>query len=330
MTMPDPAGPATSHMQTASKQDNRWPLAGPIIAVIGAGRIGAELLRNLGLMGFSHVDVYESNPRAADPLRARYHVIDGDFWDTLTLARLSRYAFVVCTLDAQSARLRANRKCLIANVNLVQAWTEDARAVVSVHPFAATADAACFECDAARAPTPLPIASLKLSVAEAAPDGAAERVATASVAGALAAALVARVAAGSHGGHARRATLDATLGDGLSLELNRDPDCPRCRALQRPVPIVHTRNRWALSDAVVQACPDLLDQRLQLSDDIDGLADDSCCVRELALRFQGGPVPAKFALTEISGRVICLDFEDCEPATARRVARDVAGGQNVN
>lgn len=314
----------------ASETNRRLPLEGLTVAVVGAGRVGSELIRNLELMGLGRIAVFERDAHAADPLRSRHTVYDGDFWDTLTLARLNRYAFVVCTLDAQSARLRANRKCLIANVNLVQVWTEDARAVVSVHPFAATADAACFECDAARAPTPLPIASLKLSVAETAPDGAAEQVATASVAGALAAALIARVAAGSHGGHARRATLDATLGDGLSLELNRDPDCPRCRALQRPVPIVHTRNRWALSDAVVQACPDLLDQRLQLSDDIDGLADDSCCVRDLALRFQGGPVPAKFALTEISGRVICLDFEECEPVAARRVARDVAGGQNVN
>jgi len=81
------------------------------------------------------------------------------------------------------------------------------------------------------------------------------RIATASVAGALAAALIARIAAGSHGSVARRATLDATLGQGASLEVRRDPHCLRCGMLQRPVPIIQTRNRWEVSASVAEACP---------------------------------------------------------------------------
>ncbi len=307
----------------ATEPNHKLPLDGLAIAVVGAGRIGSELIRNLGLMGIGRIDVFERERHVADPLRNRYAVHDGDFWDTLTLARLQAYDFAVCTIDDQAARLRMNRKCLVANVNLVQAWTEDSLAIVGAYPFGALAESACFECETSRTPVPLPIATLKLSV-EAAPATSATRIATASVAGALAAALIARIAAGSHGAVARRATLDATLGEGSSFEIRRDPHCLRCGSLQRPVPIVQARNRWEVPAAVAQMCPEMLNQRLQLSDDIDGLSVESCCVRELAARFHGGPVPAKFALTEFSGRIVCLDFEECgpdvEPAAARAAA----------
>jgi bacteriocin biosynthesis cyclodehydratase domain-containing protein len=291
--------------------NRRLPLEGLNIAVVGAGRIGSELIRNLGQMGIGRIDVFERDPRIAGPLRNRYTVYDGDFWDTLTLARLQAYDFAVCTLGDRTARQRMNQKCLVANVNLVQACTEGSLAIVGAYPFAALPDSACAECAAARSAIPLPIASLKLSV-EDIPAAAVPvtRIATASVAGALAAALIARIAAGSHGSVARCATLDATLGQGSSLEVRRDPHCLRCGMLQRPVPIVQTRNRWEVSASVAEACPDMLNQRLQLSDEIEGLPVESCCVRELAARFHGGPIPAKFALTEAGGRVVCLDFEE--------------------
>ena len=308
-------------MSTAPNQ--KLPLDSLTIAVVGAGRIGAELIRNLGLMGIGRIDVFERERRVADPLRNRYSVHDGDFWDTLTLARLQAYDFAVCTIDDHSARLRMNRKCLVANVNLVQAWTEGSLAIVGAYPFGVLAESACFECGSARADMPLPIATLKLSV-QATAATPATRIATASVAGALAAALIARIATGSHGAVARRATLEATLGQGSSFEIRRDPHCPRCKSLQRPVPIVQTRNRWDVSAAVAEMCPEMLNQRLQLSDDIDGLPVESYCVRGLAARFHGGPVPAKFALTEIGGRIVCLDFEECEPAAAPAVPRAAA------
>ena len=281
------------------------------IAVVGAGRIGAELIRNLGLMGVGRIDVYEIDHETADPLRSRYTVFDGDFWDELTLARLQSYDFAVCTIDARAARVRLNQKCLVANVNLVQAYTAGSLAVVGAYPFAAVPDCACFECDAKRGTTPLPIAALRLSVADVGVDAPLD-VATASIAGALAAALIARVAAGAHGAVARRATLDATLGQGTSVELARDPDCLRCGALERPVPIVQTRNRWSSSSTVTRACPEALEQDLRLSDDIEGFSSP-CRVSELAEHFQGGPIPAKFALTEVGGRTVCLDFEELRP-----------------
>jgi hypothetical protein len=74
----------------------------------------------------------------------------------------------------------------------------------------------------------------------------------------------------------------------------------------------------------------MLNQRLQLSDEIEGLPAESCCVRELTARFQGGPIPAKFALAEVGGRTVCLDFEEREAGLARAVSRAAAGHQPGN
>lgn len=315
----------------ATEPSCRMPLQGLTIAVVGAGRIGSELIRNLGLMGIGRTDVFELEPRVADPLRSRYTVYDGDFWDTLTLARLQGYDFAVCSVDSPIARQRMNQKCVVTNANMVLAWTEGTLAIVGAYPFAAQPDSACFECDSARAASPMPIAALRLTVEET-PAAAepATRIATASVAGALAAALIARIAAGAHGSVARRATLDATRGQGASLEIRRDPRCRRCGSLQRPVPIVQTRNRWQAPASVAHLCPEMLNQRLQLSDEIEGLPAESCCVHELTARFHGGPIPAKFALAEVGGRTVCLDFEEREAGPAPAVSRAAAGHQPGN
>ena len=103
----------------AAEPNRRLPLAGLTIAVVGAGRIGSELIRNLGLMGIGRIDVFEREPHVADPLRSRYTVYEGDFWDTLTLAGLQGYDFAVCTVDSPTARQRMNQKCVVANANLV-------------------------------------------------------------------------------------------------------------------------------------------------------------------------------------------------------------------
>lgn len=316
---------------TASGQHS---LAGLVVAVVGAGRIGSEVIRNLGLMGIGRIDVYERERRVADPLRSRYTVFEGDFWDTLTLARLQGYDFAVSTIDTHAASRRMNHKCLLANVNLIQASTDGTVARVSAYPFGARDDVGCAECGSTgSAAVSLPLASLRMSVDDhpcKTATAVAADVAITSTAGAVAAALLARIAAGSHGSVARTATLDATLGHGTSMEIQRDPRCPRCANLQRPVPIVHTRNRWDVNAGVAAACPDVYNQRLELSDDIAGMAHGACCLHELSTRFQGGPIPAKFALTEVDGRTICLAFEDCAAGEAHPSSRAAAGRHPAN
>jgi hypothetical protein len=317
-----------------SNSTRNTALAGLRIAVVGAGRLGSEVMRNLGLMGIGRIDVFERDRRAADPLRSRYDVFEGDFWDTLTLSRLQDYDFAVCTLDARTARNRMNGKCLLANVNFVQVRTENSLAQVSAYPFGSRHDSACAECGTSpTSAVPMPIASLRLSVEGSQPGDAqseAASVATASVAGAIAAASIARIAAGSHAAVARLATLDASLGQGTSVELQPDAQCPRCSGLQRPVPIVHTRNRWLVPAAVADSCPEALEQCLRLSDEIEGLSRDASCLRELSARYQGGPVPAKFALTEVGGRTICLAFEEYGEERSSAPPRATAGLHSVN
>jgi hypothetical protein len=315
-------------MSSASASRNP-ALSGLRIAVVGAGRVGSEVIRNLSLMGIGRIDVFECDHHAAEPLRNRYQVFEGDFWDTLTLARLQDYDFAVCTIGARAARNRMNGKCLLANVNFVQVGTENTLAQVNAYPFGARHDSACAECGtSATSAIPMPIAALRLSVADAPGESsstAATSVATASVAGGIAAALIARIAAGSHGAVARSAALDAALGQGTSVELQPDANCPRCSNLQRPVPIVHTRNRWSVSEALAKACPEALDQQLRLSDEIEGLTPESSCLRELSARFEERPIPAKFALTDVGGRTICLAFEEVDHDHARTAARATAG-----
>jgi hypothetical protein len=308
-------------------------LSGLNIAVVGAGRIGSEVIRNLSLMGVGRIDVFECDRHAAEPLRNRYQVYEGDFWDTLTLARLQHYDFAVCTIEARAARNRMNGKCMLANVNFVQVGTENTLAQVNAYPFGLRHDSACAECGTSGiSAIPMPIAALRLSVADAPREtssAAATSVATASVAGGIAAALIARIAAGSHGAVARAATLDAALGQGTSVELQPDANCPRCSNLQRPVPIVHTRNRWSVPEAVAQMCPEALDQQLRLSDEIEGLTAESSCLRELSARFEGRPVPAKFALADVCGRTICLAFEEADHDHARTAAPRATAGRHL-
>ena len=78
--------------------------------------------------------------------------------------------------------------------------------------------------------------------------------------------------------------------------------------MQRPVPIVRTRNRWDVPAHVLTAFPETLEHGLELS---DAIGDDGHTHRlgDLATRFRGVPIPAKFALTVVDGRVVCLDFE---------------------
>ena len=302
------------------------------VAVVGAGQIGGELIRNLGLMGVGHVEVYDRDRRVAEALRHRYTVHEGDFWDRLTLDKLRTFDFAVGTIDDPAARTRLNQKCLVANVNLLQVWTEDDVATVGAYPFGALDDCACYECAPDRAAVPMPIASLKLTVSGTQAETPADvQVTTSSIAGALAAALLARIAAGSHGRVARQASIEVASGAGRSIELHRDPHCARCGGLARPVAIVHTRNCWAVSATVAQACPETLDEYLQLSDEIEGLTGRSFKVGELAERYRGGPIPVKFALTTVGGRAICLDFEDpaqgaVRAGTARSLARGRPGG----
>lgn len=287
------------------------------VAVIGAGAVGNEVVKNLALLGCGTIDVFDfdvvelhnltrsvllresdagRNKAEAVAERARdldphvtVRAVAGDFWDTLSLAQLRRYDCAIAAVDNFEARLRLNQLCLIARVNLVNAGLDSRWAAVESFPFAASGDAACYECA-------LP-ESAYARVAERYSCGGLRRRAglerripttavTASVAGALAASMALRLG-GEAPRHAQRRLLDTIGGAGTSVGIERREGCPGCGAFVRPPRIVRTRNRWSpRRDDQSVAGPGIVEQPVRLSDPlITGYECAACGPLEEAARF---------------------------------------------
>ena len=126
------------------------------IAVIGAGAIGNEVVKNLVLLGVGQVDVFDfdrvelhnltrsiflreadvgagkasavvKRAAAVDP-NVRLAAFEGDFWRTLSLSRLARYSAAMGCVDNFEARVRLSQLCLIAGVDFINTGV-DARFV---------------------------------------------------------------------------------------------------------------------------------------------------------------------------------------------------------
>jgi molybdopterin/thiamine biosynthesis adenylyltransferase/DNA-directed RNA polymerase subunit RPC12/RpoP len=350
---------------------------GAQLALIGAGATGNEVLKNLVLLGAGRIDVFDFDrveahnltrsiflreedigaskagavaARAArvDP-NLRVAAVEGDFWDTLSLSRLAGYDALVCCVDNFEARLRANRLCLIAGVDLINAAIDSRHALVEVFPLSQPGSA-CYECH-------LPD-SAYTRVAQRYSCGGLRRLAcearripttaiTASIAGAYAAGAALRLGDEASAGAARRLFFDTLGGSGASAVLERRDGCPGCAGFA-PRPLrVAARNLWTseLFPAAAEAAEEIA---VRLSDPIVtayrcarcGAADASvplhrardfdesilrcpaCGVRsmqveirerfplgELAALYGARPVPAKYALAQAGGVFVCIDLE---------------------
>jgi molybdopterin/thiamine biosynthesis adenylyltransferase len=247
---------------------------GARIAVIGAGAIGNEALKNLALLGVGAADVYDLDrveihnltrsiflrendvgaskasavvARAAevDPSVA-LRAVEGDFWDTLSLAALGRYSAVVCCVDNFEARLRLSQLCLIAGVDLVNAAIDSRHVMVETFPFAEGTLPACYECH-------LPPSAYE-RVAERYSCGWLRKAAwterkvptttiTASVAGALAASAALRLGGGTETG-ARRVFVDTVAGGSTVSRLERQSGCVGCGAFSKRPRVIAAGNDW--------------------------------------------------------------------------------------
>ena len=267
------------------------------IAVIGAGAVGNEVVKNLALLGCGTIDVYDfdtvelhnltrsillreadtgRNKAEAVAERARdidphvtVRAIPGDFWDTLSLGRLRDYDCAIAAVDNFEARLKLNQLCLLARVDLVNAGLDSRWAVVESFPFGSAAPAACYECT-------LP-ESAYARIAERYSCGGLKRraalerripttVVTASIAGAMAASTALRLG-GQEPAVARRRLFDSINGCGSAVVIERRTGCPGCGEFDVPPRVVRIRNRWASSHEVAsKALPEVAGQSLQLSD----------------------------------------------------------------
>ncbi len=168
-----PAAPDRYHRHSLIDWFSQTDVSYSRIAVIGAGAIGNEVVKNLTLLGVGQIDVYDFDTveihnltrsvllretdigrskaeavvaRAAelDP-NCRLRAVPGDIRDHLNPSTISQYRAVISAVDNFDARLRLNQLCLLAGVDLVNSAI-DSR-FVSLEVFAHSQwDVACYEC----------------------------------------------------------------------------------------------------------------------------------------------------------------------------------------
>lgn len=182
----DPLQPDRYARHRAIEGFSQEELQGSRIAVIGAGAIGNEVIKNLCLLGVGTIDVYDFDTvelhnltrsvllretdvgrrkassvagRAAelDPA-VRLNAVEGDVWQTLRFADLARYRCVIGALDNFEARLRVNLLCWLAGVDWINAAIDSRYVTVESFPLSAPGDGlreagshdsggvACYEC----------------------------------------------------------------------------------------------------------------------------------------------------------------------------------------
>jgi molybdopterin/thiamine biosynthesis adenylyltransferase len=159
----DPLQPDRYARHRAIEGFSQEELQGSRIAVIGAGAIGNEVIKNLCLLGVGTIDVYDFDTvelhnltrsvllresdvgrrkassvagRAAelDPA-VRLNAVEGDVWQTLRFADLARYRCVIGALDNFEARLRVNLLCWLAGVDWINAAIDSRYVSVESFPF---------------------------------------------------------------------------------------------------------------------------------------------------------------------------------------------------
>lgn len=244
------------------------------IAVIGAGAVGNEVVKNLALLGVGAIDVFDfdrveihnltrsiflresdvgapkatavvARAREVDP-NATLRAFEGDFWRTLGVSQLRCHAAVVCCVDNFEARIRLNQMGLIAGVDVINTAVDSRYATVETFPFASDAMAGCYECH-------LPPSAYQ-RIAERYSCGWLKRVAyaerkiptttiTASVAGALAASAALRLGTQTETG-SRRIFFDTLRGTSTVASLPRQQECAGCGAFASPVRVVAARRDW--------------------------------------------------------------------------------------
>lgn len=284
------------------------------IAVIGAGAVGNEVVKNLALLGCGTIHVFDfdavelhnltrsillresdagRNKAEAVAERARdidphvdVRAVPGDFWDTLSLTALHDYDCVVGAVDNFEARLRLNQLCLIARVDLVNTGLDSRWAAVESFPFRSSDGTACYECTLPE--TAYARAAERYSCGGLRRRALVERrvpttAITASVAGALAASAALRLGEEAPL-QAQRRLVDTLAGAARAVEIGRSAGCAGCAELQAPPRLLRTRNRWTHSGETLATAAG--EQTLRLS---DAIITDYRCVNcgplEQAVRY---------------------------------------------
>ncbi len=253
------------------------------VALVGAGAVGNEVVKNLVLMGVGAIDVYDFDQveihnltrsiflresdigqskaqavaqRAAEvDAQVRITPHEGDVWRTLSLGHLARCTALVCAVDNIEARMRLSLLCLLAGVRFVNAGIDERFVSVETMPFehsrglGAQQPCACYECH-------LP-ASAYQRVAQRYSCGwlrralqAQRSVPTTAITASMAGALAVQAALNVGGEAAlgtRRVLLDTRSGSSTVSQLAHNPGCAACSEWPAGTPrprLLHATGGW--------------------------------------------------------------------------------------
>lgn len=255
------------------------------IAVIGAGAVGNEVIKNLVLLGTGHVDIYDFDnievhnltrsvlfreedihSSKAEIAARRAHDLDasvvinafhGDFWRTLPLHRLKGYSCVICCVDNFEARIRLNLMCKLSGVDLINVGIDSRFVSVEIFPFNHATGVACYECSLP--PSVYRRISERYSCGGLRKLGYVERrvpttILTSSLAGAMAVSCALRLPQSTEG--SIRHFVDSISAASSTSEVAKNPNCIACGSVRDLIYVLPCNARvasklpdWMLFDA---------------------------------------------------------------------------------
>lgn len=347
------------------------------LIVVGAGAVGNEVIKNLVLLGVGEIHIFDldcielhnltrtvlfreqdiGRPKAACAAE-RAHELDpsvrivgnhGDFWRTLTFSLLRTSTAVFCCVDNFEARVRLNRLCALASIDLINIGIDSRFAVVEHFPFWLSRMVPCYECG-------LPLSAYE-AMARRYSCGWLRRIAfqekkvpttilTSSAAASLAVSLHLRALSGQAVETSTRFFVDTFTGQTTPSELSMRDGCPGCGDLRQPRAILRAQSTIALSlepadlEDLAVLCSDRILTRVRCNEceaDQPGTVvfeaaerfDErfaecpNCCdnsrqiglaeefnVPDLLREFAGREMPGKFVMSDVDGVQVIFELED--------------------
>jgi len=229
------------------------------VAVVGAGAVGNEVIKNLALLGVGEINIFDLDLieehnltrsvlfRDTDIGRSKAEVaaqraaeldvnvsaipFHGDFWNLLSLSQLRTFDVVFCCVDNFEARIRCNMLCYLVRVDFVNMGIDSRSALVEMFPFSQTLTAGCLECNLP--PTVYRRIGERYSCGHLRKLSFIEKkipttIITSTVAGSLAVSFGLRLGAEENAATAKRIYIDTISGNLTRATLGRADGCACC------------------------------------------------------------------------------------------------------
>lgn len=145
------------------------------VAVVGAGAIGNEVIKNLSLLGVGSIEIFDFdnieehnltrsvlfrdddiNKSKAEVASARAKELDssvqivyhhGDVWKTLKIDSIKKYSCIISCVDNFEARIKLSNICMLYRVDFINAAIDSRYVSVEVFPYSSFGRVACYECN---------------------------------------------------------------------------------------------------------------------------------------------------------------------------------------